>query len=158
LARHHQRDLALVPFEPGSSVSGPVVSSTRVYAVIERDEAVLLVRASELTAAPGAWWLPGGGIDPLESPLEALEREVLEETGLALCGAELLDVTSDVRERRSGHIFHTIRIIYRGNVAEGEPRAEADGTTDLARWVPIQSLNDLRLAPYARSAIDAARR
>lgn len=31
--------------------------------------------------------LPGGGVDPGESPLSALHREVLEETGWRIAGA-----------------------------------------------------------------------
>ncbi|WP_210528457.1 NUDIX domain-containing protein [Rubellimicrobium arenae] len=36
--------------------------------------------------------LPGGGIDPGESPLGALHREVLEETGWTISGARRLGV------------------------------------------------------------------
>ena len=41
-------------------------------------ERVLLTRRSD----NGLWFLPGGGMDPGESGLEACVREVLEETGL----------------------------------------------------------------------------
>lgn len=38
---------------------------------------------------PGQWDLPGGGIDPGETPLECGLRELAEETGLVLDGARL---------------------------------------------------------------------
>jgi 8-oxo-dGTP pyrophosphatase MutT (NUDIX family) len=39
---------------------------------------------------PGGWWeLPGGGIDPGESYLEAAVREIREETGLVLDPAQV---------------------------------------------------------------------
>lgn len=39
---------------------------------------------------PGGWWeLPGGGIDPGESHLEAAVREIREETGLVLDPAQV---------------------------------------------------------------------
>ncbi|GHD22592.1 NUDIX domain-containing protein [Streptomyces galbus] len=41
--------------------------------------------------------VPGGGIDPGEQPVEALTRELLEETGLELVGARLLDARTSQR-------------------------------------------------------------
>ncbi|MFN4099968.1 MAG: NUDIX hydrolase [Pararhodobacter sp.] len=48
------------------------------YAVLWRDGQVLLTHQSEPRAE---FQLPGGGIDPGESPVQALHREVFEETG-----------------------------------------------------------------------------
>ena len=48
------------------------------YAVILSDKGILLTH--QLEPEP-EFQLPGGGIDPFESPLHALHREVLEETG-----------------------------------------------------------------------------
>jgi 8-oxo-dGTP diphosphatase len=51
------------------------------YGVILRGRRMLLAR----TTQPGEeFQLPGGGIDPGESPLRALHREALEETGWTL--------------------------------------------------------------------------
>ncbi|MCV2867396.1 NUDIX hydrolase [Defluviimonas sp. WL0002] len=49
-----------------------------VYAVLARDGDVLITYQAE--PAP-EFQLPGGGVDPGESPLRALHREVYEETG-----------------------------------------------------------------------------
>ena len=65
-------------------VGEPVLSGRRykqrpgVYSVLVRDRMVLLTYQSEPVPE---FQLPGGGIDPGESPLQALHREVLEETG-----------------------------------------------------------------------------
>jgi len=48
------------------------------YAILPRDGGVLLTHQE--TPVP-EFQLPGGGIDPGESPVRALHREVLEETG-----------------------------------------------------------------------------
>ncbi len=51
------------------------------YAILLRGGRMLLAR----TTQPGEeFQLPGGGVDPGESPLRALHREVLEETGWTL--------------------------------------------------------------------------
>ena len=49
-----------------------------VYAVLPRDGAVLVTHQAEPNPE---FQLPGGGIDPGESPVQALHREVFEETG-----------------------------------------------------------------------------
>lgn len=49
-----------------------------VYAILPRADQVLVTRQ---TASEEPLQLPGGGIDPGESPLQALHREVFEETG-----------------------------------------------------------------------------
>ncbi|MGR3292178.1 MAG: NUDIX domain-containing protein, partial [Paracoccaceae bacterium] len=49
-----------------------------VYAILLRDREILLTHQQE---PQPEFQLPGGGIDPGESPLSALHREVFEETG-----------------------------------------------------------------------------
>ena len=51
------------------------------YAVLARGEEVLLTHQAEPVPE---FQLPGGGIDPGESPLQALHREVREETGWSI--------------------------------------------------------------------------
>jgi 8-oxo-dGTP diphosphatase len=48
------------------------------YAILPRDGALLLTHQEEPTPEVQ---LPGGGVDPHESPIQALHREVFEETG-----------------------------------------------------------------------------
>lgn len=52
-----------------------------VYAILVRDGSVLLTHQAE---PDDEFQLPGGGLDPGESPLHALHREVREETGWAI--------------------------------------------------------------------------
>ena len=53
--------------------------------IVDEHERILLCRFDGPDAV--VWAAPGGGIEPGESPLEALRRELDEEVGLALEGA-----------------------------------------------------------------------
>ena len=54
-----------------------------VGAIIVNSEGLVFVqrRGDERTLFPGLWDIPGGHVEPNETPLEALAREVYEETG-----------------------------------------------------------------------------
>ncbi len=119
------------------------------YALVLRDGQVLLARNSVRGPHPGAWTLPGGGIDHGEDPRTSVVREVREETGLACTPGEVLDVTSTHFEgtapsgRRED--FHALQIVFDATVGEGEPRvSDLGGTTDAAAWVPLDALDDGR--------------
>jgi 8-oxo-dGTP diphosphatase len=115
------------------------------YAMVRRDEQVLLTRLAPGTPHPGVWTLPGGGVDHGERPADALAREVKEECGLACEVGELLDV-HDMHfsgTAPSGRLedYHGIHLLFAAEVAAGEPKVlEVGGTTDDARWVPVAEI------------------
>lgn len=57
------------------------------YAILLRENRILLTHQSRPVPE---FQLPGGGIDPGESPLRALHREVFEETGWSITRARRL--------------------------------------------------------------------
>ena len=72
-----------------------------VRAMLIKDDAVLLVKHRYL---PG-WYLPGGGVEAGESVVDALTREVQEETGAALTGpAELFAIYRHPMPPRRDHV------------------------------------------------------
>lgn len=116
------------------------------YALIRRGDEVLLARISQRGAHPGAWTLPGGGVDHGESPRTALVREVTEECGLECTVGELLDVhdarfdgTAPTGRRED---FHGVHLVFAATVSEGaEPRVtEVGGTTDEVAWVAVAGI------------------
>ena len=134
------------------------------YALITRDDEVLLTRMSARTRIPGRWTLPGGGIDHGESPQQAVVREVHEETGLDCTVGEVLVVTDSHFEGTapSGRTedFHTVQIVFEGTAAGDEPPrvVEEGGTSDDAAWVALTDLDTLPLRPNVKAALAARER
>ena len=148
--------------------SAPPRQRIAAYAVLVRgagaDREVLLTRMSSRTRIQGRWTLPGGGIDHGEDPRDAVRREVYEETGLHVEPDRVLDVHSThfTGPRADGLVedYHGVHVVFEGRLEPGslevEPRVvEVDGSTDLARWVPLDEALRLDLLSAARSALTA---
>ena len=125
------------------------------YAVIVRDDRILLSRLAERVTRDELWTLPGGGLDHGEDPRDAVVREVYEETGLhAEVGdrARVLSAHLPGAWRDGERVdAHALRIVYDGWVPRGSPEprvVEVDGSTAEAAWV---SLDDVRSGDGARS-------
>jgi 8-oxo-dGTP diphosphatase len=113
------------------------------YALVVRDDAVLLTRNSPRGPHPGLWNLPGGGIEHGESPREAVVREMAEETGLeasvgAIVTVDNVSLRGTAPSGRDEEL-HSVGIVYDVTVPpHAEPRVvEVQGTTDAAAWVPL---------------------
>ncbi len=114
------------------------------YALVLRGPDVLLTQLSHDTPAPGAWTLPGGGLDHGEDPRDAVRREVYEETGLRVEPGRLLDVGSRhfVGTAPDGVLedYHAVRLLFEADPPGDapEPRVvEVGGTTVAVAWAPL---------------------
>ena len=85
----------------------------------------------------GAWDLPGGFVEEAEHPLDALRRELSEETGLEVEPLDFLGVWMD-RYGGDSTAQTTLNLFWTARVVGGEPRA-ADDVSDL-RWFPPEEL------------------
>lgn len=115
------------------------------YGVIIRDEQILLAHWNE--HGRSGWTLPGGGIEGSEHPIEAARREIAEETGYQASVDRLLGIDTMVipaAKRRTGNQpLYAMRVIYRASVIGGELRDEVGGSSDEARWVPLDEVSSL---------------
>ena len=93
---------------------GHVTTKVGAEAAVFDGEAVLLVRRAD----DGTWGLPGGWVEPGESPAAAAVRETAEETGLDVEPIGLVGVY----DRRPGEYgFHgQVNLVHRCRVVGGE--------------------------------------
>ncbi|HYF73939.1 MAG TPA: NUDIX hydrolase [Nocardioides sp.] len=129
------------------------------YAVVVDDRRrVLLARWNEPPGRP-RWALPGGGVELHESIEEGTARELAEETGYAVELVRLLGVDSHVvpGERRlvdTDRVLRMVGVIYEARVVGGELTHELDGSTDEARWFPLNEVASLDRVGLVDVALD----
>lgn len=92
-----------------------------VAILVQKDSQVLLVRRAN-DPQRGLWTLPAGFVDAGEDPVQAAEREALEETGLHVHIGELLDVMYGQEHPHGAHII----LFYRGEIITGIMHAQDD--------------------------------
>ena len=84
------------PTTPDPPVPAPLSTASRrlevVAAVVMRDGRLLMTRRPPGGPLGGLWELPGGKLEPGESPAHALVREVREELGVAARAGRMLGV------------------------------------------------------------------
>jgi 8-oxo-dGTP diphosphatase len=127
-----------------------VLQRLAAYALVLRDDAVLLTRNSARGPHPGTWTLPGGGVAHGESPAAAVAREVCEETGLEAEVGELLGVHDEHFTGTAPHgreeDFHGVHLVFAATVSPGEPEVrDGDGTTDAVAWTPLTDVGGGRV-------------
>ncbi len=158
----HRMDLLLAPELP----EGYEVTTAFVIALDSADR-MLLTRVD----LPGrGWGVPGGHVDPGESPVEAAARELTEETGLEL-PAERLALFGGQRitllearpadytyPARAFMAFYTVRLDRPGaptspppgtecGAAEWVDRAEVPLRCPKAEWLPLLAALEAVPAP-----------
>jgi len=131
-----------------------IVPRAAVSAAIFRDGRVLLVQRRGPPSA-GVWSLPGGHIEPGETVLDAIHRELREETSVIARIAEIIGAKDVIHLNDSGDlIFHRVVIVFCGEWLSGEPEAGDDAAA--AGWYDPDALAGLAttegLAEIVRSA------
>jgi 8-oxo-dGTP diphosphatase len=118
-------------------VSGSVIPCVGAVVTDEQGRLLMIKRGHEPGA--GLWSIPGGRIEPGETDAEALIREMLEETGLAV---EVGPLIGSVQRPGLGGAVIDIRD-YAATVTGGTLRPGDDAAD--ARWVEAADLDSLEI-------------
>lgn len=128
--------------------------------IFSSDDKVLLGKTGVYS---GLWVVPGGGIDHGETKLEALRREMFEETGIDIRGAKIEDMKVDLTGesekilRDTGErVFVKMRFYnYRISLPQLAHKIEVQMTDDLkdGAWFSREQLPGLDLSPPTENSL-----
>jgi len=134
------------------------------YAWIEDDGRVLLTHWHSEDGVRQGWTLPGGGMEPGETVIATIVREVTEETGYRvvvdeIVGTNTIHVPLEARfDAATATLpYLSFQVIHRAHIVGGEFVVEVDGSTDDAGWftrAEIDRLDTVRLVRAARAMVD----
>lgn len=125
--------------------------------IFSADNKLLLGKSLKGGVYSDLWIVPGGGIEDGETKIEALRREILEETGLDINHAkvEIIDgvLTGDSEKnlRDSGERVLVSMTFYNYKVILDKPANEVDLQTDddfkEAKWFAPSELSKIQMSP-----------
>jgi 8-oxo-dGTP diphosphatase len=126
-----------------------------VGAVVIDGTKVLLVRRGQ-EPLKGEWSLPGGALELGETLQQGVAREVLEETGLIVAPAGVVEVLDRItQDPASGRVrYHYVLVDFVCRVTGGSLLWGSDA--DEARWVEREELLEFRLSPVTVAVIEKA--
>ncbi len=132
----------------GSFPHRPIVA---VGAVVFRDGRVLLVRRGR-PPSEDLWAIPGGKVRLGETLQAAAEREIREETGLAIRALEPVYTFDHLEQDESGRIrFHYVIVDLRAEYIGGQIRPGDDARE--ARWVSADEIANLTVSTRTRDLL-----
>ena len=117
--------------------------------VIINESLLLIHRKYEPNA--GCWSIPGGHVDVGESIEAAIEREILEETGLKTKADKVAAVLNKIMRDKEGNIeYHYVLVDFfmkldSSNEDTNYPHVQAASDALDAKFVPFSELNDYKI-------------
>jgi 8-oxo-dGTP diphosphatase len=107
---------------------------------------VLLTQRRPDQSLPNLWEFPGGKVEPGESPLAALHRELREEIGVEVAIGRIWDVLFFAYPD-----FDLVMLVYPCRVISGEPRPLEVAA---AVWTTVDDLCSFEILPADRPLVD----
>ena len=127
---------------------GPVVG---VGGVVTREGRALIVRRAH-EPRKGEWSLPGGLVELGERLIDAVRREIAEETGLQVEVGPMVETFDRVHHDAEGRVrFHFVIVDYLCVAFSGEAVAGSDA--EAVAWVTGDELAAYRVNPHAAAVI-----
>jgi 8-oxo-dGTP diphosphatase len=108
---------------------------TTAGGIIQRDGKVLITKRS-VAFQNGKWCLPGGHIDIGETALDAVKREVKEETNLDFVNVKFFRYYDEFFPEQK---FHAVVLIFYGE-AKGKEKLNEESSD--YRWISEEDLDD----------------
>lgn len=117
-----------------------------------------LVFAFERREVPGAWQLPQGGLDHGEEPLQAIYRELFEETGIRENDLELIqphpeplayELPAEWRKPKTGRGQVQYWFLFRFKGDEATIDIQKGGEAAAWQWMPFVNLKNI-VTPFRR--------
>jgi 8-oxo-dGTP diphosphatase len=125
-----------------------------VSAAIIRDGKVLVVRRAR-NPALGIYTLPGGGVETGETLMQAVTREVREETSLEIEPVALAGHREAIARDAQGRVErHFVILCFAARWLSGEPALNEE--LDDARWLDPAALSGLRTTEGLAEIVAAA--
>ncbi len=122
--------------------------------IFDADKVLLVERGNP--PLQGFWSLPGGLVDANERLEDAVAREVLEETGLAVTATRLATVFERIMPDANGECeYHYVLVDFYCSVNGGELKAGDDSKS--ACWFGMDQLHDLPLTEGTLEVIELCR-
>jgi ADP-ribose pyrophosphatase YjhB (NUDIX family) len=125
-----------------------------VGAVVIEERRVLLVRRARPPLL-GEWSLPGGAVEVGETLAAAVQREVLEETGIVVAVGPVVEVLGRLHTDADGRVdYHYVLIDYLCTVVGGRLAAASDASG--AAWAHGDDLAAFGLHPVTIEVVRKA--
>lgn len=121
-----------------------------VYAILEKDEKILLMRRYDTGYQDGNYSLPAGHLDGTETLKKALIREVMEETGVLIDKQDLELAHVVNRNAKDGERIDFFFVIRNW---QGEPKIMESNKCDEMKWVLKNELPE-NMAPEVKQAVN----
>ncbi len=114
-----------------------------VGALVIKDEKILLVKRGK-PPSQGLWALPGGRVNWGETLAQAAEREVLEETGIAVKASHIIYIFDSITRDENGTVrFHYVIIDFLAHLIQPDAHPIPADDAEDARWLTLAQLRKL---------------